>query len=273
MKATQLTRFVQVTLLLALATAMLSSALAAGEKTVGKKVNEEKAAKQEPRPAVVRVSAAEGRATSYGSGTLVGLSEDYGLVLTNWHVVRDATGEIMVHFPDGVRAEARLLLTDHVWDLAALLISRPKAEPVSVAPKAPVKGDRLTIAGYGSGEYREATGKVVKFVSPGDKEPFEMLEVDVAARNGDSGGPIFYEDGQLAGVLFGSARGSTNGSHCERVRWFVRRALAKHPSMAEAIAWVGTPDSEAVSTPEEKEVGADAAETETKLVEPADDGS
>ncbi|HUT13353.1 MAG TPA: serine protease [Thermoguttaceae bacterium] len=268
MKATDLTRFFKATMFLALATALVSSTLAADEK----ETTEQEAKKQAPRPAVVRISAAEGKATSYGSGSLVGLSEDYGLVLTNWHVVRDATGAIMVHFPDGVRAEARLLLTDRVWDLAALLISRPKVEPIPVAAKAPVKGDRLTIAGFGSGAYREATGKVVNFVSPGEKEPFEMLEVNVAARSGDSGGPIFNEDGQVAGVLFGSAGGSTNGSHCERVRWFVRRALAKRPSMAEAIAWVGKPESEAVSAEEAQAVGS-AVEKETKLVEPVEDGS
>jgi len=264
MRATFWTRFFKTIMFMGLAMALTFSPLAAAQ--------EKTKEKQQPRPAVVRISAAEGNATSYGSGSLVGLSKDYGLVLTNWHVIRDATGAITVHFPDGVRAEARLLLTDPVWDLAALLISRHEVEPIPVAAKAPVEGDRLTIAGFGTGVYREATGKVVNFVSPGEKEPFEMLEVNVAARNGDSGGPIFNENGEVAGVLFGSARGSTNGSHCERVRWFVRRALAKRPSMAEAIAWVGNLDSKAALPEEGQAVGPEAGEKETKLIEPVEDG-
>ena len=51
-------------------------------------------AAQTPHPAVVRVVVPEGAATAYGSGTLVDVRDEYGLVITNWHVLRDATGEI-----------------------------------------------------------------------------------------------------------------------------------------------------------------------------------
>lgn len=189
----------------------------------------------EPRPAVVRVRASENGGASLGSGTLVGRTAKHGIVLTNWHVVRDATGQISVRFPNGFRSAATVLDTDETWDLAALMIWRPDVEPVSIANKKPQSGDRLTIAGYGSGTYREATGKVTQFVSPGEDQPFEMVEVDVEARSGDSGGPILNEDGQMAGVLFGSAKGHTNGSHSRRVLWFIKRALAKTPKLAASI--------------------------------------
>jgi serine protease Do len=146
-------------------------------------------------------------------------------VLTNWHVVRDATGQISVTFPDGYRSAATVLKTDETWDLAALLIWRPDVKPVTIATEAPARGDRLTIAGYGSGKYRQVSGKATQYVSPGEGQPYEMVEVDVAARSGDSGGPILNSQGQLAGVLFGSADGSTNGSHSGRVRWFLKRVL------------------------------------------------
>ena len=190
---------------------------------------------QEARPAVVRIRASEGDAASYGSGTLVGCTDKHGVVLTNWHVVRDATGQISVRFPDGFRSAATVVDTDETWDLAALMIWRPEAKPVPIASEMPQRGDKLTIAGYGSGTYREATGKVTQYVSPGDDEPFEMVEVNVEARSGDSGGPILNGDGQIAAVLFGSAEGHTNGSHCRRVRWFVRRALRKTPKLAACV--------------------------------------
>ena len=44
------------------------------------------------------------------------------------------------------------------------------------------------------------------------------------AREGDSGGPIFNERGELAGVLFGSGGGATAGSYAGRVREFLKSA-------------------------------------------------
>src|SRR5688500_15998564 len=51
-------------------------------------------ADQRPHPAVARIVVPEGDgATSYGSGTLIDARDQFGLVVTNWHVVRDGTGE------------------------------------------------------------------------------------------------------------------------------------------------------------------------------------
>ena len=176
---------------------------------------------QRPHPAVVRVSAPDGNAVSYGSGTLVDVRGEYGLVVTNWHVVRDATGPVTVVFPDGFQSAARVLRMDKDWDLAALVIWRPDVAAVPIARTAPRPGDRLTIAGYGSGNYRHASGHCTQYVAPGFDMPYEMVEVSVQARNGDSGGPIFNDQGELAGVLFGAARGMTSGSYAGRVRHFL----------------------------------------------------
>ena len=177
-----------------------------------------------PREGVVRVLVAEPGGWSQGTGTLVEVDEQHGLVVTNWHVVRDAVGEIRVRFPNGRHFAARVIKVDSRWDLAALLISRPAARPISIAQAAPRPGDWLTIAGYGSGSYREASGRCTQYVSPGRQSPYEMVELAVAARQGDSGGPILDRNGQLAGVLFGSAGGNTSGSYAGRVRQFLASA-------------------------------------------------
>ncbi len=176
---------------------------------------------ESPHPAVVRVIAPLPDGFSLGSGTLVGASRHYGLVVTNWHVVRDASGLITVVFPDGFRSGARVLKTDRNWDLAALAIWKAKAEPVPISPYLPRPGDPLTIAGYGAGWYRAAAGRCVEYVSPGDNFPPEMVELSAGARQGDSGGPIFNRRGELAGVLFGAAMGHTTGSYGGRVREFL----------------------------------------------------
>ncbi len=177
-----------------------------------------------PHPAVVRVAVPERDGAAYGSGALVAVNESSGLVLTNWHVVRDSAGAIVVYFPDGFRSGAYLLRVDRDWDLAALAIRRPNVQPIAIATQAPQPGEELTIAGYGSGSYRSVTGRVTQYVSPGGNQPFEMIELSAPARNGDSGGPIFNSRGELAGTLFGSAFGRTTGSYCGRLRWFLNSA-------------------------------------------------
>jgi hypothetical protein len=48
-----------------------------------------------------------------------------------------------------------------------------------------------------------------------------MVELSAEARQGDSGGPIFNQKGELAGVLFGSGPGYTSGSYGGRVLQFL----------------------------------------------------
>ncbi len=177
-----------------------------------------------PHPAVVRIVAPERDGTSYGSGALVAVNESSGLVLTNWHVVRDAAAQIVVYFPDGFRSGAYLLRTDRDWDLAALAIRRPNVLPIPIANQAPRPGDELTIAGYGSGSYRAVTGRLTKYYSPGGDLPPQIIELSAPARNGDSGGPILNSRGELAGTLFGSSFGCTMGSYCGRLQWFLNAA-------------------------------------------------
>ncbi len=182
-------------------------------------------------PAVVRIVAPEKGATSFGSGSLVAVNDAYGLIITNYHVVRDLTGTMMVVFPDGFYSPARVIRVERDWDLAALAIWRPKTSPIPLASQAPQPGDPLSIAGYGSGEYRVASGQCTQYLSPGGNLPFELVELSTEARNGDSGGPIMNNRGELAGVLFGSASGRTTGSYCGRVRWFLDAALVDFRSI------------------------------------------
>ncbi|MFP6666470.1 MAG: serine protease [Pirellulales bacterium] len=176
---------------------------------------------KQPHPAVVRVVVPENKSQSLGSGTLIATTDTYGLVLTNWHVVRGATGPIQLTFADGSQFVATLIKTDKQWDLAALAIRKPNAEPVTIAVTAPRPGEQLTIAGYGSGRYREATGRCTQYVAPSKQHPFELLELSVEARQGDSGGPIFNKHRELTGVLLGAGGGSTVGSYCGRVELFL----------------------------------------------------
>ncbi|MFW6171996.1 MAG: S1 family peptidase [Planctomycetota bacterium] len=174
-----------------------------------------------PDPAVVRVCVEESDGIAYGSGTLVDVRDRFGLVVTNWHVVHGGSGSITVLFPGGFRSPARVLKEDRDWDLAALLIRRPPVAPIPLAASPPRPGDRLTIAGYGSGTYQRSAGRCTQYVAPGAHHPFEMVEVSASARQGDSGGPILNAAGELAGVLFGSNGGTTSGAYTGRIHEFL----------------------------------------------------
>ena len=128
-------------------------------------------AAQTPHPAVVRVTSIDRDGASLGSGVLVAINQTHGLVITNWHVVRDTAGTILVSFPDGFTSGAIVLKTDHTWDLAALAIWRPSVQPVWLSAVPPRPGDVLTIAGYGRDSYRAISGNCTEYLSPGETIP------------------------------------------------------------------------------------------------------
>jgi hypothetical protein len=191
-----------------------------------------------PRPVVARVSSARGNERDIGSGVLVRTNGTRAIVLTNWHVVQDNRTGITVAWPDGTTAAGRVVAADRKWDLAAIAVAPPGAPPVPIAAQAPRIGDRLTIAGYGPrGHYLEQTGAVTMYAGPPGRHPPEWVECRAAARSGDSGGPMFNADGELAGVLFGCRDGLTVGSCSTRLRAF----LAAVPDEAAEAAEVATP--------------------------------
>lgn len=176
---------------------------------------------QTPHPAVARIVAPESSGTSLGSGVLVDVNRTQGLVLTNWHVIRDSRSAVLVQFPDGFQSAGTVVRWDEPWDLAAIVIWKPNATPVSLAARPPAQGEPLTIAGYGRGPFRAETGPCTQYLAPGSGYPMEFVELSATARQGDSGGPILNAQGELAGVLFGQNDGRTIGSVSTRLRTFL----------------------------------------------------
>jgi hypothetical protein len=176
---------------------------------------------QTPHPAVARIVAPEPGGVSLGSGVLVDANAAQGLVLTNWHVIRDSRSAVLVQFPDGFQSAGTVVRFDEAWDLAAISIWKPSATPVPLATRNPAPGEPLSIAGYGRGSYRAQTGRCTEYLSPGTGYPRELVELAAPARQGDSGGPILDAEGRLAGVLFGEGEGRTVGSCVSRLRVFL----------------------------------------------------
>jgi hypothetical protein len=232
----------------------------------------------EPHPAVARIVAPEQSGTALGSGVLVDVNRAQGLVLTNWHVVRDSRSALLVQFADGFQSAGTVVRWDEAWDLAAVVIWKPPALPVTLAERAPAIGEPLTIAGFGRGVYREESGPCTDYLAPGSGYPKEFVELRARARQGDSGGAIFNERRELAGILFGQAEGRTIGSCSVRLRSFLATVgsngftampvaeFSDGPALARGI---GVP----AGPPERIAVASDALQRSTRVAGPVGGGT
>jgi hypothetical protein len=188
-------------------------------------IGEANFAPQTAHPASCRVRIPAPGATYYGSGVLVDVDETTGLVITNNHVVNEGQGQGTCTFPGGEVLPCRVVAVDRVWDLAALEISKPTAQPVQISDRTPKMGDVLTAMGYGSkGQFRAVSGPVCGYKGPGDGPGVGLnrwLGIQAAVRQGDSGGPMLSEDGRLAALLWGCDGHETLGTYCVQLKAFV----------------------------------------------------
>lgn len=215
--------------------------------------------------AVARIKTDDG---SMGSGVLVAVNDSGGLVLTNNHVVKDARSPsgIVVSFPGGFSSGGRVERVDATWDLAAIHISRPPAKPVTLAStNIPVRGELLAIAGFGdpSSRGRAVAGRCTGYFAPRVGMQGDWFEVNAVARSGDSGGPVFNERGQLAGVLWGSDfQTGTQGICCGRIRSFLRGLIGLTPKQP-------TPNVPIVPAPPSTEIAIGEPTTPAPSTTPA----
>jgi hypothetical protein len=201
---------------------------------------------EQPFPNIARLVAFDKKGQSFGSCSYIGSVGNYGIIISNWHVICESDGLAHVYFPSGFSSFGAVIQFDRKWDLAVIVISKPPTSipPLPIMQAIPRQGEPLWIAGYGSGLYRIASGYCVEYLAPeipknGTAPSYEIIKLSTTARQGDSGGPILNKNGELAGVLFGSDMvTSTAGSHCGRVKWFLKQAnpiIANLPPKPEAF--------------------------------------
>ena len=155
---------------------------------------------------------------STGTGFVI---DDAGLILTNHHVVENATRIEVQFFGDDERYEARVLGGDRLTDSALLeLVERPDRKlPAAkfgdsdrMAP-----GDWVMAIGAPFGLNHTVTVGVISALArplrPVPGRTNEMLQTDAAINPGNSGGPLLNVRGEVIGMNTSiiSGRGSNAG--------------------------------------------------------------
>lgn len=158
-------------------------------------------------PAVCEVATAE----SGGSGTLIGVNDDYALILTCRHVAGGEGNDVVLKWWANGKEQTtfgRVMLVmdgDSYSNDQALIIGQiPKGiKPVPVGKFDPKKKGPLVCVGW-------RNGKLYETIANFESEEGGIIKIDQPLIGGMSGGPCF-QNGVLIGVGVGSNR--TNSAY------------------------------------------------------------
>ena len=149
-------------------------------------------------PAVVQVRAQTRDGTRSGSGFIVKSS---GVVVTNLHVVRDASTVAIKLASNEVFDEVRVVGFDEKRDLVLLKFAGFNLPTIPLGNSDEVKpGEGVVAIGHPSGFENTVTQGIVssiRVLNPGVK----VIQTGVAASPGNSGGPLLNKRGQVVGVV------------------------------------------------------------------------
>lgn len=135
-----------------------------------------------------------------GSGFII---SEAGQVVTNAHVV-DGASRVTVKLEDGRKFEAKVIGSDPMTDIALLKVDADVDFPtVSFGPSDGLRvGDEVVAVGNPFGLGGTVTSGIISALSRNiNAGPFDdFIQTDAAINRGNSGGPLFNNDGAVIGV-------------------------------------------------------------------------
>lgn len=154
---------------------------------------------EKAKPAVVVIHTSSRNGSGTGTGFIV---DGTGTIVTNFHVIRDATAVSVKLVSGRVFDEVRVRAFDEARDLAILQVAGSGLPTLPLGEDEPPKqGSRVVIIGNPLGvlEWSVSSGVVsaVRTLETG----MTLIQMDAAANPGNSGGPLLNERGQVTGVV------------------------------------------------------------------------
>ncbi len=135
-----------------------------------------------------------------GSGFLIDAD---GSIVTNNHVVKDATA-VTVTLADGTQLPAKVIGRDERSDLAVLRISAGRKLPfIDLGDSSKVRpGEWVVAVGNPFGLGGTVTAGIVSALGRdiGSGPYDDFIQIDAPINQGNSGGPLFTQDGHVVGV-------------------------------------------------------------------------
>jgi serine protease Do len=142
----------------------------------------------------------QGAHEARGSGFII---RQDGLIVTNNHVVKDGSS-VSVTLDDGTELKAKVLGTDPRTDIAVLKVDAGKPLPfIQLGNSRDVRPGEWVIAmGNPFGLGGSVTAGIVSAVSRdiGSGPYDQFIQVDAPINQGNSGGPLFTQDGKVIGM-------------------------------------------------------------------------
>ena len=138
---------------------------------------------------------------AYGSGFFVSSN---GFIATNYHVVRGADA-VSIKLKDGRTIDAKLVRVDKKNDLAILKVDGHSYKALNIQPSLLIKrGMKSYAMGFPlpelQGSEAKLTDGIVSSISGQNDEP-TMFQISNSIQPGNSGGPLFSEDGKVIGIV------------------------------------------------------------------------
>ena len=158
------------------------------------------------------------RTSSSGSGFVYKTDNNYGYILTNYHVIENGK-KFVVTFTNGEEAEASLVSGDEYYDVAILKVNKEKVIKVATLGDSSnlELGDTVFTVGAPLG--KEYMGTITKGIVSGinrmvsveltsGKYLMEVIQTDASINSGNSGGPICNIRGEVIGITSSKLVGS-----------------------------------------------------------------